>query len=212
MIKKIKPKKESYKFKKEDIMKLLINYDFFNAIRNVNEKTHPLKIIRNEKTKYVIAFPIYLSTVLILNQNQKMDATNIILPILRGYGTLLSLDYIAELITQKISYSKMDLYAQKSSTKLKELVTLLNTINVSTTYDKLLTSELYYKTCNIEYNNHKIPDIVSKKYIYVPSYGFDGNEKTTSILQEHIIGTKDYILSQDEPDKEYHHVLAKSHI
>lgn len=193
-------------------MKLLINYDFFNAIKNVNEKTHPLKIIRNEKTKYTLAFPVYLSAILIVGQNQKLSVQDIIIPMLRGYGTLLSLDFIFETIAQKFSPSQMDLYALKSSEKLKELVILLKEINVRTNYDKLLTSELYYKTCNIEYNDGKLPDVVSKKYIYVPSYGFDGNEKTTSILQEHVIGTKEYVLSQDEPDKEYRRVLAKSHI
>ena len=193
-------------------MKLLINYDFFNAIKNVNEKTHPLKIIRNEKTKYTLALPLYLSAILIVGQNQKLSVQDIIIPMLRGYGTLLSLDFIFETIAQKFSPSQMDLYALKSSEKLKELVILLKEINVRTNYDKLLTSELYYKTCNIEYNDGKLPDVVSKKYIYVPSYGFDGNEKMTSILQEHVIGTKEYVLSQDEPDKEYRRVLVKSHI
>ena len=211
-MKKINLKKENYKYKKEDTMKLLINYDFFNAIRNVNEKTNPLKVIRNEKKRYAIYFPIYLSTVLLIHRHQQMNISDIMSPIIKAYGILIPLDFMFEMTVKKLSPFEMDLYAEKASIKLKELTALLNTINVSTTYDKLLTSELYYKTCNIEYNNHKIPDIVSKKYIYVPSYGFDGNEKTTSILQEHIIGTKDYILSQDEPDKEYHHVLAKSHI
>ncbi len=193
-------------------MKLLINYDFFNAVRNVNEKTNPLKVIRNEKNRYVFVFPFYLSTVLIIGQNQKLDLNDIMIPILRGYGTLLSLDFIFELMAQKLSPSKLDLYGEKASQRLKELAKLLKDINVNTNYDKLLASELYYKTCNIEYNEGKLPDIVSKKYIYVPSYGFDGEEKTTSILQEHIIGTKEYILSQDEPDREYRRVLAKSHI
>ena len=106
----------------------------------------------------------------------------------------------------------MDLYAKNSSLKLKELAIMLGTINVNTNYDMLLESELYYKKSSIDYSNDNLPVLKSEKYIYVPSYGFDGSEKTTSILQEHIIGTKEYTLSVEEPDREYRRVLAKSHI
>ena len=193
-------------------MKLLINYDFFNAVRNVNEKTNPLKVIRNEKNRYAFVFPFYLSTVLIIGQNQKMDLNDIMIPILRGYGTLLSLDFIFELMAQSLSPSKLDLYGEKASKRLKELAILLETINVSTNYDMLVASELYYKKTSIEPSEGTFPILKSEKYIYVPSYGFDGEEKTTSILQEHVVGTKEYVLSQDEPDKEFRRVLAKSHI
>ena len=193
-------------------MKLLINYDFFNAVRNVNEKIHPLKIIKNEKTKYAIMLPIYLSIGLIKPQHREINPSDIIMPLLSGYSTLISLDLISQMITQTFSPSHMDLYGEKSSQALKELAILLETINVSTNYDMLLASELYYKKTSIEPSESTFPVLKSEKYIYVPSYGFDGEEKTTSILQEHIIGTKDYELSIEEPDREYRRVLAKSHI
>ena len=193
-------------------MKLLINYDFFNAVRNVNERTNPLKVIRNEKKLYAIMFPIYLSISLFGNQHEKINPSDIMLPILSGYSTLISLGFIGALIDQTFSLSHMDFYGEKASKRLKELAVLLSTINVNTNYDKLLASELYYKTCNIEPSEGTFPVLKSEKYIYVPSYGFDGQEKTTSILQEHIIGTKDYELSVDEPDREYRRILAKSHI
>lgn len=193
-------------------MKLLINYDFFNAVRNGNENTHPLKVIRNEKKKYAIMFPIYLSISLMVQQYGKVTPRDIMLPILNGYGTLFFLDFLSELMIQKFSHSNMDLYAKNSSLKLKELAIMLGTINVNTNYDMLLESELYYKKSSIDYSNDNLPVLKSEKYIYVPSYGFDGSEKTTSILQEHIIGTKEYTLSVEEPDREYRRVLAKSHI
>ncbi len=34
-------------------MKLVINYDFFNAIRDVNEPLTPMKIVRTHKITYV---------------------------------------------------------------------------------------------------------------------------------------------------------------
>ena len=41
-------------------MKLVINYDFFNAIKDVNEGFTPMKIVRNNKKVLVIySFPIW---------------------------------------------------------------------------------------------------------------------------------------------------------
>ena len=193
-------------------MKLLINYDFFDAVRNVNEKTTPLKVFRNEKTKYALLLPVYTSIALIAKQYSDFDTRDIIAIILRAYGYLMSLDTLGEIMAKTLSYSKTDLYAKKASARLNMLALMLDDINVNTNYDMLLSSELYYKTSHIEYGDRRIPTIMSQKYIYVPAYGFDGEEKTVSILQEHIIGTKEYVLSQDEPDREYRRVLAKSHI
>ena len=193
-------------------MKLLINYDFFEAIRNVNEKTTPLKVFRNEKKKYAILLPIYTSVALIAKQYCDFDTKDIIPAIIRAYGCLMSLDNIGEIMAKTFSHSKTDLYAQKASARLKMLALMLDDINVNTNYDMLLASELYHKKVYLDSSEGNRPILVSQKYIYVPSYGFDGSEKETSILQEHIIGTKEYILSQDEPDRQYKRVLAKSHI
>ncbi len=193
-------------------MKLLINYDFFDAVRNVNEKTTPLKVIRNEKKKYAILLPIYTSLALIAKQYSDFDTREIISIIIRAYGNLMALDTLAEFMFKKMSYTQTDLYARKAIARLQTLALMLDDINVKTNYDMLLASELYHKTVHLDSSESNRPILVSQKYIYVPSYGFDGEEKTTSILQEHVIGTKEYILSQDEPDRQYKRVLAKSHI
>ena len=104
----------------------------------------------------------------------------------------------------------MDIYAYKSSNKLKKIVSQLKDINVSTEYNMLLNSELYEKTNKIEFDENKKPFLMQEKYIYVPSYGFNGKEKETSILQEHEIGTKEYFLSVGEPEKQYKRVLIKN--
>ncbi len=196
-------------------MKLLINYDFFDAIKNVNEPLRPMKIIRNEKKKYSILFPLYLSIILATKQidtSNLIDTRYIMLYMMRSCGFCMSLDFAVEAIIKKLSDSKTDAYAQKASERLKRLVQMLDTINVNTTYDMLLEAELYYKTTHIETEKGSLPVLKNEKYIYIPAYGFDGQEKTTSILQEHIIGTRAYELSVDEPDREYRRVLAKSHI
>ena len=40
-------------------MKLVINYDFFNAIKDVNEPYGVLKVIRNNKDRYMLRLPLW---------------------------------------------------------------------------------------------------------------------------------------------------------
>ena len=49
---------------------------------------------------------------------------------------------------------------------------------------------------------------MEKKYILVPSYNYGGEEIETSIMQEHIVESDDYILSVEEPDTQYKRVLV----
>ena len=193
-------------------MKVITNFDFYNAVKDVNESLLPVKVIRNNQKRYIQLFPVYLSATLIIKQFTDMDAKAIIPTIINAYGYLLSFDTILQIITKLLNQSHRDFYTENGINNLKKLIVLLERINVYTNYEMLLKSELYARKYCFDTENRTIPAVVSKKYLYVPSYGYDGNEKTTSILQEHTIGTKEYILSQDEPDKEYRRVLSKSHI
>ncbi len=132
------------------------------------------------------------------------------------YGGFLTIAYTFELIaklTLRFLYDLdiKDMKAFVSEQNLLELVGQLTEINVKTNYDMLLKSELYEKEYKFEHNEKTLLALTEKKYIYVPTYGFDGKEQTTSILQEHDIGTRDYTLSVGEPDKQYRLVLAKNH-
>ena len=89
----------------------------------------------------------------------------------------------------------------KIKNNLKKLVSKLNDINIATDYDLLKQSELYERKYKIEFNESKIPIIMENKYVLVPSYNYKGDVKDTSILQEHFVGSKDYILSVGSPSK-----------
>lgn len=193
-------------------MKLVINYDFFNAIRNVNEPYTPLKIVRNRKRYFIT----YGALVTALDFATKTKPAQTILSLAFMYGSFITADYIVELIANSIIKNKYgednkDIYAGLSKIYLSDLVDQLTEINVKTNYDMLLKSELYEKEYKFEHNEKTLLALTEKKYIYVPTYGFDGKEQTTSILQEHDIGTRDYTLSVGEPDKQYRLVRAKNH-
>ena len=188
-------------------MKLVINYDFWLAIKNVNEPTGPLKVIRNNKYRYMIYAPLWYTMDRFLLED---DPKATLGAILCSYGIVLSIDLARIYSEKKNSGSNMDIYAKEASNKLIKLSSQLQEINIKTNYDMLLKSELYDKKYKIELNKDKIPFLKEEKYILVPSYGFDEKEKETSILQEHVLGSSSYILSVGEPDKIYRKVLVKA--
>ena len=179
-------------------MKLMINYDFFNAIRNVNEPFGPLKIIRNEKVKYSAFFPIWYLIGNMFNE----DFQSNMLSICFSYGIVMSMDLLTG------SILKFDKYENISSMNLKKLVPRLADINIKTDYELLRQSELYQKQYKVELDENKIPFLMENKYILVPTYSYSGEIVDTSILQEHEIGTKTYTLSMGEPEKRYRAVMS----
>ena len=182
-------------------MKLIINYDFYEAILNVKEPMGPLKVIRNNKRQWAkIDLPIFTILDLIMNS---VPETIIILPAQFGFLTLLNL--LPPLIT------KIDPYKTKSSDDLKRLRSKLKDLNINTDCDLLLESELYKKEYKIKVNEKNLPYIAESKYIMVPTYNFNGEVSDTSILQEHVVGSKEYVLSIGSPKKEYKVSYAKAY-
>ena len=81
---------------------------------------------------------------------------------------------------------------------LGELVSKLDKIFVRT--DVELLQDAYCYETEYEINNSFLPRVMQKKYINVPVYNdWDNNER--SLVQEHIIGSKEYFLSYGEPEK-----------
>ena len=174
-------------------MKLVINYDFINAVLNVNEKITPFKLIRNNKKLYLMYYlPFFMIGNLSINKNASLILKELIIE----YGFVVGSELFASLITG------VDIYKNKSIRDLKNLVYDLNDLFVKTDYDLLLNSELYKRKYKINVNKEELFNIMEQKYILVPIYDFNNNIKKTSILQEHIIGTNDYVLSIGSPKKE----------
>ena len=184
-------------------MKLVINYDFVNAIKDVKEPIGPLKIIRNDKTRYIISGPLWFMLGNMMGYDYKKNLT--VMMMAYGLYTMSGL-----YISKKLMQSDLDAYGLRSKDRLTSLVRELRNINVETTYDKLIQGEYYEHKIKIHVNENKIPLLMDNKYVLISSFGFDGKEKDTSILQEHVVGSFDYVLSVGEPEKQYRRVLVKA--
>ena len=69
----------------------------------------------------------------------------------------------------------------------------LEEIHVHTNRDLLLESEVYKKEYKFKSGKYKMPYVLEKKYISVPTIK---KNKEVSLLQEHILGNKEYFISK----------------
>ena len=175
-------------------MNLIINYDFFNAIKDVNEPISPYKVMRNNKKfNAFVALPWFL----IYNLFQYKDnLMYILLNLPIEFGVLTSLETVENALFHK------DKYKDRAMNRLKELVGELNNLNLDTDYDLLLNSQMYKRKYELHLNKDKLPILLESKYVLVPTYNFNGDVKDTSIKQEHVIGSSTYVLSLGTYNKE----------
>ena len=171
-------------------MKVIINYDLVNAIKDIKEPCTPAKVLRNEKDWYMSRMPLFLA------MNYAFFGNNIDTLYATGIHFVLAIG--SDLLTQKkIGY---DTYAAKARKNLKRLPSDLRKINIDTSYDKLLESYMYYQGFRYQAGDDKV--IIMEKYIMVPTYNYRREEKETSILEEHVLGSDEYVLSVGTKTKE----------
>lgn len=173
-------------------MKLIINYDLLEKIKEANNGIKLEKNIKHELKVQSFLFTIFpLIDLAMLGEVQWLK--NLILcscyfTINVGIKTLV--DKIFKERTELIAFAHLIMLASQ-----------LNDLNVKTNADLLKESEVYKTEYKLLVNENKLPIITQKKYILVPTYNGLGNITDTSILQEHILGSDEYELSIGSPEK-----------
>ena len=181
-------------------MKLIINYDLTNKLKDINEPYGIRKIVRNNKPE--ILFYILSSLpfdLLIAHESLKTAEVMALFQVLT-YFTIEFSDYI----------DSGDHYKKIAIKDLRNLVSLLRDNYIKTDLELLKKSEVYEKNYQLHLNQEKIIEVLESKYILIPTYDFNGYIKNTSILQEHILGSNDYILSLGSPSKKFKLVYARN--
>ena len=187
-------------------MKLVTNFDFDKAVRDINEPISLPREFRHVSSTYYLIIGANCTVMLCSGANIE----SVVLGAAMGELIGLEIVCLAKRLIKKQNPDYIDNYTYIARERLKRLSTMLKDINVKTNYDMLLKSELYEQKYKIESSDSSIIPVKEEKYIYVPSYGFDGKEKETSILQEHNIGSHTYTLSVGEPEKQYRKVLVNN--
>ena len=183
-------------------MNIIINYDFFNAVKDENEGFTPFKVIRNCKTRWVkFNLPLLTAAELLTFREN----------FLKYMPEAIMIQFFLVLGANIAGYLTLgDIYKDNADTRLKTLVLQLKNMNIDTSFDLIKESSCESKIYNLKFNKKKIPQLVECKYILVPSYNYQGDVVETSIMQEHVVGSSLYTLSHGSPKKELKLVYSKA--
>lgn len=90
---------------------------------------------------------------------------------------------------------------EEADDKLRELVSLLNSININISLDNLKDSSIYQTNYHLR-KDGKV-GIIRDRYISIPMENNNNfNDKDISIKEEHVVGSREYILSMDAPKRQ----------
>ena len=175
-------------------MNIIIDYDFLNAVCDIKEGFTPIKVYRNNKSTW-LKFNI---PVLVLFEYLIVKSD-----ILKYLPSAIITHFIFVFLIELMTYKGIgDHYKTLSLERLLRLIPRLEQAEILTSLALIKSSKCYNKVYNLHLNTKKLPEILESKYILVPTYEKDGTIKDTSILQEHVVGSKVYKLSLGKPVKE----------
>ncbi len=180
-------------------MNIVINYDFIKAIKDANDGFTLQKIVRNNKNIWLsINLPLISLMEYLINKDEVMKY----LPrdLLLNMLICLEIDLFTYLING-------DRYKKRADNRLDYLTSMLEELNIKTSPNLLKKSVCYHTINNLKINENRLPQIIESKYILVPCYDYKNDIKETSLVQEHTVGSKKYILSIGSINK----VLNKSY-
>ncbi len=174
-------------------MKLIINYDLMNEIIKAN-KGFDLKRFNSKMELFIgIVSAVNLTTFF---ATERLSPTGMILDLLYGAFVFGSSEVISKDFNQMIA-----------DKRLNSLSSSLTKINIYTSLENIKQARLYKTQYKISHDE-KVA-IQQNKFFMLPTDGtFNADE--VSLLQEHTIGTNEYVLSMGEPKKAHSKVFSKA--
>ena len=175
-------------------MKIKVNYDLIDKIKQ-SQKSITLSKTASKNFKYgIYMFSIYTILDLMLSENKD---SNVLLAASIGASAFYLLKTLVDEMMNKCLKEKQK---QDALIDLIFLTRKLKKINIDTSPELLIDSKIQSVEYKINLNEEKIPNLLQNKYILIPTYN-DGEIKEKYVLQEHVIGSKEYTLSSGYPQK-----------
>jgi len=176
-------------------MKIVVNYDLIERIAEA--KANPkFTLIRKQVKYYGVLFGFYVTFDFYVRNKEFLGAlensalsailVGIIWNIIPGFSSIKE--------TRERTTSEQ-LEAQRD---LRNLISQMADRGVNTDLDLLYEAKEYKTEYKIVEEDEKKYDL-EEKYIMLPTETFTGDIKDISLLQEHIMGSKEYILSLGSP-------------
>ena len=165
-------------------MELNINYDLFHKIAESN-KGFSLK----RGTKHFLIWPVLATGAAVLVKN---DASHIV-NLYAFYSAMYTLTFGSYILTFKKDLQE---YANDD---LKKLSQCINALELHTTNNLIKNAKRYRTEYSIN-TDSKIPKIEQKKYFLLQNFQ-NCKTENTSLVQKHILGSRNYRLSIETPKK-----------
>lgn len=168
-------------------MKLVINYDLLEKIFEAKHGISLAELKLELKIYTTITIPF---SILEYSETGNLPSTII-------YSTIAITNGL--LAGRIIEMSFLDMYKSRAKKHLSELANELNHYCIETNEELIKKAKKYKTEYGLDTESFP-PKLMQKKYIMVPVHNNWGNNER-SLVQEHIIGSKEYALSYGEPEE-----------
>lgn len=187
--------------------KLEVNYDVIDKAYEVQGKHKVRRWFRVNKLYDVvgaIAPATHLAMALSGAEPPEEALVRSMISIATNFGLWATLDKILESVRTKMTNITP---SQKAWIELFILTEALRqTMNIDTTVEDLMNCEVYHKKYKLAMDGK--PGIIRERFFNMPIKDPNGKEDTTSVKEEHVLGSKKYVLSLDKPVEQRQYKLA----
>ncbi len=168
-------------------MKIRINYDLIDKVSEANKGYSLKRCVKRTMGAFGIS-----------------SAVTTPMTLARDQADFLIFGYLIQMMVHTsatLSYTIpfIDISKKLASKNLHKLANELHAININVNYEALL--DAYKDSCEYKLNTDGKLEVLQKKYITVPYHTECFGDGEVSLLQEHIIGSRDYDLSFGSPQK-----------
>lgn len=181
--------------------KLEINYDFIDKIYESEGKYKIKRFINNNKfTDAVIAG--FVTKDIILGATGVLSPEQTVVKVSSYLATMSVILLLLESINQKLKERLTGkTQEERAEEELRKLALQLNNLNISVNLDDLKEAVIYHKKYRLRKDGK--PGVIRERYIEVPvSDSNNINRDSASIKEEHVMGSRNYVLSLDTPKKQ----------
>jgi len=172
-------------------MKLKINYDLLQKIKESNEG-----YTLNKATKRVALYTGISSAIGV------MDNIAYQKPIEEFIMEVSTYLLVHSILTASVMLAISNIFKKLSKTELETLSRQLKSLNLDTNQELLMETYRYKTEYQLKDGKHLLPSLEQRKYLMVPTMN-NGEVVFEQLVQEHVIGGKEYTLSMGAPKGTY---------
>lgn len=181
--------------------KLEINYDFIDKINESEGKYKIKRFINNNKfTDAIIAG--FVTKDIILGATGALSPEQTAVKVTSYLATMIVILLLLELINKNLKERITGkTQEERAEDELRKLAVQLNNLGIEVNLEDLKDAIIYHKKYRLRKDGK--PGVIRERYIEVPvSNSNIINSDSASIKEEHVMGSRSYVLTLDTPKKQ----------